>query len=158
MELMAAIGALEALTAPRADLFTDSAYVRDGITSWIHGWKRTAGDRREEPVKNDELWRRLDAAARHRVTWDWVKGHAGHPETSAPTLARDGMAPFKPPRPARPDGACRSQDRDGAAFPSCTISPRQVDSPPLAGPAHRGIQPWGAFQTRFAHRIFLRYP
>jgi len=81
MELMAAIMALEALTRPCAvELHTDSKYVMTGITEWIHGWKargwKTA-DRK--PVKNDDLWKRLDAArARHEVQWRWVKGHAGH--------------------------------------------------------------------------------
>ncbi len=81
MELMAAIQALEALTRPcRVDLHTDSKYVMQGITEWIRGWKargwKTADKR---PVKNDDLWRRLDAArARHEVKWHWVKGHAGH--------------------------------------------------------------------------------
>jgi ribonuclease HI len=81
MELMAAIMALEALTRPcKVDLHTDSKYVMDGITSWIHGWKargwKTAD---KKPVKNDDLWKRLDIArARHEVKWHWVKGHAGH--------------------------------------------------------------------------------
>ena len=81
MELTAAIMALEALTRPcRIDLHTDSKYVMDGITGWIHGWKargwKTA-DRK--PVKNEDLWKRLDTArARHEVRWHWVKGHAGH--------------------------------------------------------------------------------
>ncbi len=81
MELTAAIMALEALNRPcRVDLHTDSKYVMDGITSWIHGWKargwKTAD---KKPVKNDDLWKRLDAArARHEVKWHWVKGHAGH--------------------------------------------------------------------------------
>jgi ribonuclease HI len=102
MELMAAIAALEALERPSAiTLVTDSAYLRDGITRWIHGWKangwRTA-DRK--PVKNEDLWRRLDAAAaRHRIAWDWVKGHAGHPENErADALARAAMEPFRPPK------------------------------------------------------------
>ena len=100
MELMAAIAALEALERPAAvTLVTDSSYVKDGITNWIHGWKKrgwkTAG---KKPVKNEDLWKRLDAAqSRHRVTWEWVKGHAGHPENErADELARAGMAPFKP--------------------------------------------------------------
>ena len=100
MELMAAISALEALDRGSAiKLVTDSAYVKDGITKWIHGWKakgwKTAG---KTPVTNAELGRRLDAAvARHDVTWEWVKGHAGHPENErADELARAGMAPFKP--------------------------------------------------------------
>jgi ribonuclease HI len=79
MELMAAISALEALTRPCAvDLYTDSQYVRNGISSWIKGWKAKGwltADRK--PVKNEDLWRRLDEARnRHDVTWHWVKGHA----------------------------------------------------------------------------------
>ena len=83
MEMMAAISALEALKRPcLVRLYTDSSYVKDGVTKWIHGWKRngwrTAG---KDPVKNEDLWRALDAeVARHRVAWHWVKGHAGHPE------------------------------------------------------------------------------
>jgi ribonuclease HI len=102
MELMAAIAALEALErASTITIVTDSAYLRDGVTRWIHGWKANGwltGERK--PVKNEDLWRRLDtAAARHRVTWDWVKGHAGHVENErADALARAGMAPFKPRR------------------------------------------------------------
>ena len=83
MELMAAIEALETLKRPmKVDLFTDSVYVRDGITRCIHGckkngWKTAA----RGPVKNEDLWRRLDAACRqHEVSWHWLKGHAGHPE------------------------------------------------------------------------------
>ncbi len=83
MELMAAIKGLEALKRPcRVQLFTDSNYVRDGITKWIHGWRRNGwktADRK--PVKNAELWQELlDATAPHRVEWHWVKGHSGHPE------------------------------------------------------------------------------
>ena len=99
MELMAAISALEALSKPVAiTIVTDSAYVKNGVTEWIHGWKRngwrTAG---KDPVKNVELWQRLDAAqARHKVIWRWIKGHAGHAENErADALARAGMAPFK---------------------------------------------------------------
>ncbi|MCU0729345.1 MAG: ribonuclease HI [Sphingopyxis sp.] len=83
MEMLAAIMALEALTRPcTVTLTTDSVYVRDGITKWIHGWKRngwrTAAKR---PVANAELWQRLDTAAqRHRIEWRWVKGHSGHPD------------------------------------------------------------------------------
>ena len=94
MELMAAISALEALARPtEITIVTDSNYVKNGITSWIHGWKNAA----KKPVKNAELWQRLDEAnARHAVTWKWVKGHAGHPENErADELARAGMAPFK---------------------------------------------------------------
>ena len=99
MELMAAISALEALSRPvDITIVTDSAYVKNGVTEWIHGWKRngwrTAG---KDPVKNAELWQRLDTAqARHKVTWRWIKGHAGHAENErADALARAGMAPFK---------------------------------------------------------------
>jgi ribonuclease HI len=99
MELMAAIAALEALGRPsRITLVTDSVYVRDGVTRWIHGWKRNGWTTSaKKPVKNEDLWRRLDAAsAPHEVTWEWVKGHAGHPENErADALARAGMAPFK---------------------------------------------------------------
>ena len=100
MELMAAITALETLARPSAlTVVTDSSYVKDGITKWLFGWKkngwRTAA---KKPVKNAELWQRLDAATQsHDITWEWVKGHAGHPENErADALARAGMAPFKP--------------------------------------------------------------
>ena len=99
MELMAAISALETLTRPTAlTITTDSAYVKNGVTGWIHGWKRNGwktADRK--PVKNVDLWQRLDAAqARHKVTWAWIKGHAGHAENErADELARAGMAPYK---------------------------------------------------------------
>ena len=99
MELMAAISALEALKASvTADLYTDSSYVRNGIMSWIHGWKRNGWHTADKkPVKNVELWQRLEQAlARHKVTWHWVKGHAGNPENErADELAREGMAEFK---------------------------------------------------------------
>ncbi|MDR3465641.1 MAG: ribonuclease HI [Xanthobacteraceae bacterium] len=96
MELMAAIAALEALKRPAVvDLTTDSQYVRDGITKWIHGWKRNGWRTADKkPVKNVELWQRLDAAlGQHEVRWHWVKGHAGHAENErADQLARDGIA------------------------------------------------------------------
>ncbi|KKN31537.1 hypothetical protein LCGC14_0823040 [marine sediment metagenome] len=99
MELMAAISALEALARPtEITIVTDSNYVKNGITSWIHGWKKNGWkNAAKKPVKNAELWQRLDEAnARHAVTWKWVKGHAGHPENErADELARAGMAPFK---------------------------------------------------------------
>ncbi len=102
MELLAAIRALEALKRPcRVELHTDSSYLRDGITSWIQGWKRngwrTAG---RKPVKNVDLWQRLETACEpHDVAWHWVRGHAGHPENErADELAREGMQPY-----ARPD-------------------------------------------------------
>ena len=95
MELMAAIQALEALKKPcKVELHTDSQYVQKGIHEWIHGWKRrgwlTAD---KKPVKNDDLWKRLDhARLRHEVDWRWVKGHAGHEfNERADVLARQGM-------------------------------------------------------------------
>ncbi|WP_420568556.1 ribonuclease HI [Thalassovita sp.] len=100
MELLAAINALETLAKPSViTVVTDSAYVKNGVTGWIHGWKRNGWKTASrKPVKNVELWQRLDEAqARHQVTWEWVKGHAGHPENErADELARAGMAPFKP--------------------------------------------------------------
>jgi ribonuclease HI len=93
MELLAAIRALEALKRPcEVALYTDSIYVRDGITKWIHGWRKNGwktADRK--PVKNAELWQELlEAAAPHKVDWRWVKGHAGHPENErADKLACD---------------------------------------------------------------------
>ena len=99
MELLAAINALEKLERATAiTVVTDSAYVKNGVTGWIHGWKRNGWKTAaKKPVKNAELWQRLDEAqARHQVTWQWVKGHAGHPENErADELAREGMAPFK---------------------------------------------------------------
>lgn len=99
MELLAAINALEALGRPTdITIVTDSTYVKNGVTSWIHGWKRNGWKTSaKKPVKNDDLWKRLDEAqSRHSVTWEWVKGHAGHPENErADELAREGMAPFK---------------------------------------------------------------
>ena len=83
MELTASIRALEALKKPcRVELHTDSQYVRDGITKWIHGWKRNGWRTADKkPVKNAELWQELlDASSRHQVKWHWVKGHSGHPE------------------------------------------------------------------------------
>ncbi len=83
MELMAAIQALEALKRPcEVILTTDSQYVRKGITEWMHNWKKNGWKTAsKKPVKNSELWQRLDRAReRHDVQWDWVKGHSGHPE------------------------------------------------------------------------------
>ncbi len=99
MELMAAISALEALKRPsKVELHTDSNYVKNGVTGWIHGWKRNGWKKADKtPVKNAELWQRLDEARkRHDVDWRWVKGHAGHEHNErADELAREGMAPFK---------------------------------------------------------------
>lgn len=99
MELMAAIMALETLERPtKLTVITDSSYVKDGITSWIYGWKSKGWKKKGGEIKNLELWQRLDQAReRHDVKWEWVKGHAGHPENErADALARAGMAPFKP--------------------------------------------------------------
>ncbi|HEY3909781.1 MAG TPA: ribonuclease HI [Stellaceae bacterium] len=105
MEMMAAIEGLEALKRPcRVRLYSDSQYLRDGITKWIHAWKargwRTAD---KKPVKNIDLWQRLDAAAaRHQIAWEWVRGHAGHPENErADALARAAIAA------ANRGGVCR---------------------------------------------------
>ncbi len=99
MELMAAISALEALKTPcKVILNTDSSYLKDGITKWIKNWKRNGWrTASKDPVKNAELWQRLEAAlGRHEIHWKWVKGHAGHAENErADELARMGMAPFK---------------------------------------------------------------
>jgi ribonuclease HI len=99
MEMMAAIAALEAITRPsRVILTTDSTYVRDGITKWIVGWKRrnwkTAG---KKPVKNVDLWQRLEAASEpHAIEWHWVRGHSGHAENErADTLAREAITTMK---------------------------------------------------------------
>jgi ribonuclease HI len=95
MELMAAISGLEALKKPaRVKLYTDSIYVKDGITKWLKGWKAkgwlTAD---KKPVKNKELWQRLEAATHiHKIDWLWVKGHSGHPENDrVDQLARDAI-------------------------------------------------------------------
>ncbi len=98
MELLAAIRGLEALKRPcEVTLYTDSVYVRDGFTKWIHGWRRNGwrtADRK--PVKTAELWQELlAAAAPHRIDWRWVKGHAGHPENErADRLACDAALQF----------------------------------------------------------------
>lgn len=96
MELMAAIQALETLTRPcKVELHTDSQYVMKGISEWIHAWKRRGWRTADnKPVKNDDLWRRLDEARqRHDVQWRWVKGHAGHEHNErADALAGQGLA------------------------------------------------------------------
>jgi ribonuclease HI len=96
MELMGAIAALEALKRPSTvELHTDSAYLRNGITGWIHGWKRNGWRTADKkPVKNAELWQRLEAATqRHVIEWRWVKGHAGDVENErADELAREAIA------------------------------------------------------------------
>ncbi len=102
MELMAAISGLEALKKPaRVKLYTDSIYVRDGITKWLKGWKAkgwlTAD---KKPVKNKELWQRLEAATQiHKIDWLWVKGHSGHPENDrVDQLARDAIRTMRETR------------------------------------------------------------
>jgi ribonuclease HI len=102
MELMAAISALEALKRPsKVALHTDSQYVKNGITQWIHGWKRNGWKTADKkPVKNEDLWRRLETAANaHQVEWKWVKGHSDDvmnnradelARGAIKTLARDG--------------------------------------------------------------------
>ncbi|MDB9703728.1 ribonuclease HI [Rhodospirillales bacterium] len=94
MEMMAAIQALEGLKrVTNVVLYTDSTYLRDGITKWIHGWKRNGWKTAaKKPVKNEDLWRRLDdALADHEIDFRWVKGHSGHPENErADELARLG--------------------------------------------------------------------
>ena len=103
MELTAAIEALRALKRHcRVRLFTDSSYVKQGIETWIHGWKRNGWRTADKkPVKNADLWQRLEtAAARHDVDWHWVRGHSGHDMNErADALARAGMSPFIPGRP-----------------------------------------------------------
>ena len=95
MELMAAISALEALTTPvQVSLYTDSIYLKDGITKWIHTWKARAWKTAsKKPVKNKDLWMRLEAAMKvHQIHWCWIKGHAGHVENEkADRLARDAI-------------------------------------------------------------------
>lgn len=107
MELMAAISALNALKKrSNVELYTDSAYVKNGITGWIHGWKKNGWRTSDKkPVKNAELWQELDALRnKHHVEWHWLKGHAGHPENErADELARFAMAPYKlAPLPSDP--------------------------------------------------------
>lgn len=98
MELLAAISALESLTdGAFAELHTDSQYVKDGITKWMNNWKKNGWRTSDKsPVKNVDLWKRLDTAAqRHKVSWHWVRGHVGHDENErADELAREGMRPF----------------------------------------------------------------
>jgi ribonuclease HI len=107
MEMQAAVEALTALTRPcEVEMHVDSQYVKDGITKWIHGWKKNGWKTADKkPVKNVELWQALDEAIkRHKISWHWVKGHVGHVDNErADELAREGMAPFKAaPRSSRP--------------------------------------------------------
>ena len=117
MELMGAIAGLEALKEPcTVALYTDSEYLKNGVTKWLAGWKRNGWRTADKkPVKNTELWQALDALTdKHDVTWHWVKGHAGHPENErADELARSGMAPFKNDRPrSKPRTKRDETDRD----------------------------------------------
>jgi len=113
MELTAAIAALEALKRPcPVDLFTDSEYLRSGITAWILGWKRNGWRTAErKPVKNADLWQRLDAAmARHEVRWHWVRGHAGDDMNErADRLAREAIAEVR----ARGAAVAGAREPDG---------------------------------------------
>ena len=113
MELMAAIMALEALTRPcDVDIHTDSQYVRQGVTGWIHGWKRNGWKTAaKKPVKNVDLWQRLDSATqRHNIEWHWVKGHAGDElNERADALAREGSRPFL----RKGGGVARGEGRSG---------------------------------------------
>lgn len=99
MEMMAAIVVLETLERPSAlTVVTDSTYLKDGITGWIHGWKKNGWKTaNRKPVKNTDLWQRLDAAqARHQVKWEWIKGHAGHQQNErADALARAEIKALK---------------------------------------------------------------
>jgi ribonuclease HI len=99
MEMMAAIAALETLERPSAlTVVTDSTYLKDGITGWIHGWKQNGWKTsNRKPVKNTDLWQRLDRAqARHQVKWQWIKGHAGHEQNErADRLARAEIKALK---------------------------------------------------------------
>jgi ribonuclease HI len=99
MEITAAVEALKALKRPcTVEMHVDSQYVKDGITKWIHGWKKNGWKTADKkPVKNVELWQALDdAIKRHTISWHWVKGHDGHPDNErADELARAGMKPFK---------------------------------------------------------------
>jgi ribonuclease HI len=99
MEMMAAIAGLEALKRPcRVRIHTDSQYLRDGITKYIHGWKKNGWKTADKkPVKNIDLWQRLETALKpHKVQWFWVKGHSGHPENErADALARAGVVEAK---------------------------------------------------------------
>jgi ribonuclease HI len=99
MEMQAAVEALTALTRPcDVEMHVDSQYVKDGITKWIHGWKKNGWKTADKkPVKNVVLWQALDdAIKRHKISWHWVKGHVGHVDNErADELAREGMKPFK---------------------------------------------------------------
>ena len=135
MELMAAIVALEALKEHcEVILSTDSQYVRQGITQWIHNWKKRGWKTADKkPVKNVDLWQRLDAAlGQHQIKWEWVKGHAGHPENE------------------RCDGSCRSDESHTGRY---GLSSRSLSLwfTTLPGGSNRLANSWLVF-TLF-HRI-----
>ena len=103
MEMMAAIAALETLERPSVlTVVTDSTYLKDGITDWIHGWKQNGWKTASrKPVKNADLWQRLDAAqTRHQVSWEWVKGHAGHEQNERCQQKEESAEPEADQRPA----------------------------------------------------------
>lgn len=96
MEMMAAIAALESLKRPVSVIVTtDSVYLRDGVTKWIHGWRKNGWKTAaKKPVKNVDLWQRLESAmAPHQIDWRWVKGHAGHPENERADKLATGAIP-----------------------------------------------------------------
>ena len=137
MELLAAILALEALKKPasQVELHTDSQYMRQGITQWIHGWKRNGWKTAaRKPVKNEDLWRRLDELRNlHEVDWRWVKGHAGHPENErADELARLGLAEAREGKAAKEEITANPPDEKAPALPrdeAFTLHPRlEADS------------------------------
>jgi ribonuclease HI len=144
MEMTAAIVGLEALKRPcRVRLYSDSQYLRDGITKWINGWKRRGWFTADkQPVKNIDLWQRLDAAAApHDVTWIWVRGHSGHPENEqADALARARIAEASGNNQMiftrgsserhRPAGASNGRTRRGTRGPRAVNSPTER-RPPL---------------------------
>jgi len=134
MEMTAAIAGLEALKRPcRVRLYSDSQYLRDGITKWINGWKRRGWLTAEkQPVKNIDLWQRLDAAAApHDVSWIWVRGHSGHPENErADALARARIAnASRKNRITYPPAASEMCRPAGASNGRGTRGPRAVDPP-----------------------------
>ena len=146
MELLAAISALNALKEPcEVLLHTDSKYVMDGISSWIHGWKRNGWKTADKkPVKNGELWQALDEAnRRHKVKWHWVKGHAGHVENErADELAREGMAPFKKKRGTSPlEGETAGRPEGGGSARPSKPAPSMPSSAKPAVPPARPAKP-----------------
>ena len=128
MEIMAAIRGLESLTRPCAvHVHTDSEYLRKGVTQWLPVWKRNGWNTRDKkPVKNADLWQRLDEVSRgHQVQWFWVKGHAGHPGNErADELAGQGAADARQDMDARQDVQVVALGPEGRTPASCTAVPR----------------------------------